>query len=66
MTELLTLAIVALGVGAAWRFVRELGRRPPFLEASREEALRLLEERRSRGSISRDEFEERRRRLLEA
>ncbi len=64
MTELLTIAVIALGAGAAWRFLRALGRRP-FLEASREEAMHLLEQSRARGEIGGREFEERRRRLLE-
>ena len=65
MTELLTIAVIALGAGAAWRFLRALGRRAPFLEASREEAIHLLEQSRARGEIGGREFEERRRRLLE-
>lgn len=63
MSDLLTLAVLGLGLTTLWRFVRSLGRRPSPLSGATEEALGLLERQYARGEIGRREFEERRQAL---
>jgi len=65
MSELLTLAVLGLGLISMWRFLRSLGHRPkPPRGSQEEEALRLLEQQFIRGEIGPREFAERRRTLL--
>ena len=59
MSQLLTLAVLWLGLSTAWRFVRGLGERSSLI-AGEEEAMRLLEESYDRGEIGPREFEARR------
>lgn len=60
MPDLLTLAVVGLGLASLWRFVRGLGRRPSPISGPEEEELHLLERQYASGEISQREFEERR------
>jgi hypothetical protein len=64
VSELLTLAVLGLGLLSIWRFLRSLGRRPLPARGPDEEALRLLEQQFIRGEIGPREFAERRRALL--
>ncbi len=59
MSELLTLAVIGLGLSTAWRFLRGLRHRASLIGAE-EEAMRYLEDLYARGEIGRREFEARR------
>lgn len=59
MSELLTLAVIGLGLSTAWRFLRGLRQRTSLI-GGEEEAMRYLEDLYARGEIGPREFEARR------
>jgi len=63
VSELLTLAVIGLGLSSAWRFLRGLRRRSSLI-AGEEQALQYLEQRYARGEIGPREYEAGREALL--